>query len=103
PTRDFGLFIPGLTLSWRRWGEIWRFSIKVLSFLASASPSFWGCSCTGCGTFAAGTWYKVTREVVPLFDMETADYKDKKILLVDDEGDILNLLEAVLRKENFVH
>jgi len=41
--------------------------------------------------------------VVPLFDMETADYKDKKILLVDDEGDILNLLEAVLRKENFVH
>lgn len=35
--------------------------------------------------------------------METADYKDKKILLVDDEADILNLLEAVLRKENFVH
>ena len=29
--------------------------------------------------------------------------KDKKILLVDDEVDILNLLEAVLKKEGFTN
>lgn len=34
-------------------------------------------------------------------DMYTTSIKDKKILLVDDEVDILNLLEAVLLKENF--
>lgn len=41
--------------------------------------------------------------MVPLFLKETVEYRDKKILLVDDETDILQLLETVLRKENFIH
>jgi len=36
-----------------------------------------------------------------LLEAPVVNFKDKKILLVDDEVDILNLLEAVLRKEGF--
>ena len=38
-----------------------------------------------------------------MLDMNLASIKDKKILLVDDEVDILNLLETVLIKEDFNH
>ena len=38
-----------------------------------------------------------------LLGIEMTELKDKKILLVDDEVDILNLLEAVLIKENFIN
>ncbi len=36
-----------------------------------------------------------------LLNLDMSKMKDKKILLVDDEVDILNLLEAVLKKEGF--
>lgn len=39
--------------------------------------------------------------MISLLGVEMADLKDKKILLVDDEADILTLLETVLLKENF--
>lgn len=38
-----------------------------------------------------------------MLGIEMTELKDKKILLVDDEVDILNLLEAVLIKENFIN
>lgn len=38
-----------------------------------------------------------------MLGIEATDLKNKKILLVDDEVDILNLLEAVLIKENFTN
>jgi len=41
--------------------------------------------------------------VARLLGIEITDLRDKKILLVDDEVDILNLLEAVLIKENFTN
>lgn len=41
------------------------------------------------------------RQVGTLFELEMSALKDKKILLVDDELEILDLLEAVLRKEGF--
>lgn len=41
--------------------------------------------------------------MILLLGVEMDDLKDKKILLVDDEVDILNLLEAVLIKENFTN
>ncbi|HQA60825.1 MAG TPA: response regulator, partial [Tepidanaerobacteraceae bacterium] len=36
-----------------------------------------------------------------MLNLDMSKMKDKKILLVDDEVDILNLLEAVLKKEGF--
>ncbi|MFA8440215.1 DNA-binding response regulator, partial [Bacillaceae bacterium YX66] len=36
-----------------------------------------------------------------MFNINVADFNQKKILLVDDEKDILNLLETVLIKEGF--
>ncbi len=41
--------------------------------------------------------------MIQLLDVDMMDFKEKRILLVDDEIDILNLLEAVLRKENFTN
>ena len=46
-------------------------------------------------------YYLIILGVISLLGVETIDLKEKKILLVDDEADILHLLEAVLRKENF--
>lgn len=38
-----------------------------------------------------------------MLHLDMSNMKDKKILLVDDEVDILNLLEAVLKKEGFTN
>lgn len=44
---------------------------------------------------------KLTIRVRTMLNMNTVDLDQKKILLVDDEEDILNLLETVLLKEGF--
>lgn len=57
----------------------------------------------GSGALVKRIFHKVFEEVSRLFGIESADFRDKRILLVDDEVDILNLLETVLIKENFTH
>lgn len=39
--------------------------------------------------------------MIAVININTVELEQKKILLVDDEEDILNLLETVLRKEGF--